>query len=176
MSAAEKADRQRAKELRQRLANYDLEVLERLVRMLEPPGNGVAIRSPQDAMAQVRPLLAGLTVEKLVVVYLDTRGRAMATETVSTGTQDHTLFDVRSLLRGALHHRAKGMIVAHNHPSGDPKPSSEDILVTRKLAEGCGVFGISLSDHIIYADPNRFVSLAERGLLQCTTPARRMTA
>lgn len=138
----------------------------------EPPRRA-RVASPSDAAAWLAPRLTALGHEELHALFLDRRGCAVAVRRMSQGSADHTLFDVRHLLGEALRVGAQGLIVAHNHPSGDPEPSTEDLIVTRRLAEGAALLGLDLQDHLIVA-PGRWVSLAERGELpRATVPATR---
>lgn len=127
----------------------------------EPPRRA-RVASPADAAVWLAPRLAPLGHEELHALFLDRRGGALAVRRMSQGSADHTLFDVRHLLGEALRVGAQGLIVAHNHPSGDPEPSAEDLLVTRRLAEGAALLGLDFQDHLIVA-AGRWVSLAERG-------------
>ena len=88
----------------------------------------------------------------------------MKTTTVSVGILDSSLVHPREVFKDAILASAASMIVAHNHPSGDPTPSNEDKRVTLRLAEAGQLLGIELLDHIILGD-NRWVSLKERGVI-----------
>ncbi len=101
-------------------------------------------------------------VERFHVLYLDRKNRLISDECLSVGTVDHVPVYPREVLRRALGLNATALIVVHNHPSGDPEPSSSDIAMTKEIQNGCKVMGLTLHDHII-AGVGREVSLRERG-------------
>ncbi|MCD2491044.1 DNA repair protein RadC [Lacrimispora sp. NSJ-141] len=102
--------------------------------------------------------------EELRVVLLDTKSRFLHDLVISMGTVNSSLVSPREIFLEALKYQAVSIILLHNHPSGDPDPSKEDILVTRRVYEAGRLLGISLADHIIIGD-NCFISLKERGIL-----------
>lgn len=120
------------------------------------------IQSPRDAYVQVYPLLAGHVQERLVCVALNRRQRVLAVETVTVGTDAFTIVDPRQVLRWLLHHGASGLILAHNHPSGDAQPSQADVDVTRRIEAACRAVGLRLHDHLVVTDTT-FTSLADLG-------------
>ena len=106
----------------------------------------------QAAAADFLKALIGFRCEELLVVlFLDSRRRLIDHETVAVGRPDSVEFDVRRILLRAIGRGASGIIVAHNHPSGDPKPSRSDIDVTRRLADASQALGICLHDHLVVA-------------------------
>ena len=88
----------------------------------------------------------------------------MREETISRGTVNASLISVREIMISALRHRAVHMILVHNHPSGDPSPSREDMEVTRRTAEAGALIGITLADHIIIGD-HSYYSFKEWGTM-----------
>lgn len=98
------------------------------------------------------------------VLFLDRKNRLIADKVMGEGTIDHVPVYVREVMREALLCDASAMIIAHNHPSGDPTPSRADIDMTAKLAEACGVLGITLHDHVVIGS-GREVSLRSQGLM-----------
>lgn len=102
--------------------------------------------------------------ELVVVVVLDSRGRATSLELLSIGTLSSALIEPRGIFRCALRKDAASLILVHNHPSGDPMPSTEDIQVTHQIVDAGKVLGISLVDHVIVTDTN-FVSMKALGFL-----------
>lgn len=102
--------------------------------------------------------------EELRAVFLDTKGHLLKETTLSVGTVNEACISPREIFLEALRNQAVGMILLHNHPSGDPEPSGEDILMTKRVAEAGNLIGISLLDHIVIGD-NRYISLKERGML-----------
>jgi DNA repair protein RadC len=127
-------------------------------------GEKTVIRSPEDVAHVMIPVLRELTVERFYVLVLDAMNGLKTCEPVTTGTLNASLVHPREVFKQAIDHRAASIIVVHNHPSGNPEPSREDVEITRQLAEAGKVLGIPLHDHIIVA-LDRFTSLAERGLL-----------
>ncbi len=101
--------------------------------------------------------------EVLKLLLLNTRARLIGESEVSVGTVNMALISPRELFLEALRRNAVSIILLHNHPSGDPEPSEEDIRITGRIYEAGALIGIELLDHIIIGD-NRFVSLKERGL------------
>ena len=122
----------------------------------------VQISRPEDAADLLLPELAGRDRERCVAALLDTKHRHLATVTVSVGSVDHTFMAPREILRDALLANASAVVLAHNHPSGDPTPSRDDELVTRRLVQAGEVVGIEVLDHLIIGGA-RWVSLARRG-------------
>lgn len=127
-----------------------------------PPGP--AVRSAADVAALLGPAMRAGQQEAFVAVLLDVKQRVVATTLVSLGTLDCSLVHPRDLFRPALRASAASVILAHNHPSGNPEPSPEDLAPTRRLADAGRLLGIPVADHVIVGD-GRYVSLAERGLL-----------
>lgn len=120
------------------------------------------IRSPRDAAELVRDELRFLTKEHFIVLFLNTKNRVIGKETLSIGSLNASIVHPREVFRSAIQRNSASIICAHNHPSGDPTPSPEDIDVTRRLAEAGRLIGIELLDHIIIADQTH-VSLKELG-------------
>lgn len=127
-----------------------------------PPEQRPQVATPDDAVDVVRPLLAGRDRECGVLVALDTRHRLIATTVVSIGTAGTTFLSPREVYRDALALGASAIVVAHNHPSGDPEPSTDDERITRRLVEAGGVLGVELLDHLVVGDPG-WASLARLG-------------
>ncbi len=122
------------------------------------------IQSADDAWRQLYPHLAGRPREALAALYLSHSHRLLALRILTTGSDRHTIVDPRQVYRAAVRAEAAGVIIAHNHPSGDPTASRPDLSVTRRLAEAGVVIGVELLDHLILG-AGRYVSLAEQGLL-----------
>ncbi len=128
-----------------------------------PPDQRRQVATPDDVVDVVRPLLAGRDRECGVLVALDTRHRVIATTVVSIGTVGTTFLSPREVYRDALTLGASAIVVAHNHPSGDPEPSADDERITRRLAEAGAVLGVGLLDHVVVGDPD-WSSLARLGV------------
>lgn len=126
--------------------------------------DAVSIRRPEDAVDLVMESMRHLRKEHFVCLFLNTKNRVLAQETVSIGTLDASLVHPREVFRAAIKHGAASMICVHNHPSGDPTPSREDVDITKRLMEAGELVGIEVLDHIVIGD-NQYVSLKERGLV-----------
>ncbi|HTW70009.1 MAG TPA: DNA repair protein RadC [Acetobacteraceae bacterium] len=109
-------------------------------------------------------LLAHEHVEQARVLYLDNRNRLLADEMQGRGTVNHTPVYPREVVKRALELHATGLVLAHNHPSGDPTPSREDIAMTREIKAAADALRISLHDHVIIAG-SRSLSFRQAGLL-----------
>lgn len=119
------------------------------------------ITSPADAWRYLKTLSHG-PQERLSALYLDRRGRILGSRTISVGSSGFTIVDPRDILRPALDMHAEALVLAHQHPTGDPTPSHEDIAVTQRVHEASRVLGLQLLDHIVVT-PEGFTSLAEMG-------------
>lgn len=124
----------------------------RLVRERETCYRRRTITTSQQAYTVVREFIADRDREVVVVLCLDTKRRPVCLHEAHVGTLDRCVLSPREILRVALLSGAASIIVAHNHPSGDPTPSSEDILATRRLREAAKVLDITLLDHLIVGD------------------------
>jgi len=113
------------------------------------------ISTPKDVVAQLTELRHNKR-EHFVVLYLNARNQLVHKETISMGTLNANLVHPREVFEPALKHSAAGIMVAHNHPSGDPKPSEDDLEITKRLAEAGKMMGVELLDHVIIAVNNHF--------------------
>jgi DNA repair protein RadC len=138
------------------------EVGHRLARELRPPSP--RIRNPEDVMRHVAPRLRDLPVEEFHVLALDTQSRVLRDVAVTRGLLDSSLVHPREVFRAAIAEAAAGVILVHNHPSGDPTPSAEDRAVTRQLVAAGQLLDLPVYDHVIVAG-DRFTSFATAGLL-----------
>lgn len=120
------------------------------------------IRCAEDAYEIVSSYLAGVDREHVVVLLLDTKHRITGINTVSVGSLDASIIHPREVLKPAILANASAILVAHNHPSGDPAPSREDISVTKRLDEACKIVGIDLLDHLVIGD-GRYSSIRTLG-------------
>lgn len=121
---------------------------------------GRPITDPEDATPHLLWML-NERKEHFHALYLNTRRHLIASETISIGTLDTSLVHPREVFRPALTHSASAVLVAHNHPSGDPEPSIEDMILTRRLDQAATLLGFSFLDHLIVAKRG-VVSLRER--------------
>jgi len=103
--------------------------------------------------------------ERFVAIYLDSKLRLVAWRLISLGTLDGTVVHPREVFAGAIEHRASSVVLCHNHPSGDPTPSTEDVLLTKRFEAGGELLGIPVADHIIVGDADRFFSFRSAGML-----------
>jgi DNA repair protein RadC len=138
------------------------ELATRLWQEQRPPLS--AIRDPADVAALLGPRLRDLTVEEFHLLALDSQARVIRDVLVSRGLLNSSLVHPREVFRSAIAEAAAGIIVAHNHPSGDPTPSPEDRAVTRQLVEAGRLLDLPVYDHVILAG-DRFLSFASAGLL-----------
>jgi DNA repair protein RadC len=122
------------------------------------------VRSPRDIYDLLGPTLRDEKREHFIAVLMDTKGGVMRQRTVSVGDLSSSLVHPREVFAEAIRYSAASIIVAHNHPSGDPSPSPEDAAVTRRLVEAGEILGIEVLDHIVVGD-GRWVSLKEKGLM-----------
>jgi DNA repair protein RadC len=124
----------------------------------------VTIRSPQDVATYLMEDLRYLQKEHFVVLFLNTKNHVVAQETLSMGSLNASIVHPREVFRAAIKRSSASIICVHNHPSGDPTPSPEDIAMTSRLVEAGQIIGIEVLDHIILGDQN-FVSLKEKGFM-----------
>jgi DNA repair protein RadC len=126
--------------------------------------NKYTIRSPEDAANFLMPFMTSLQQENFVALYLNVKNQIIHQQTVFIGSLNASIVHPREIYRVAVRRAAAAIIVAHNHPSGNPVPSPEDIDVTKRLLEAGQILGIDLLDHIIIGD-HQFVSLKEKGYI-----------
>ncbi len=121
------------------------------------------IHSPEDVYTLVEYEMSGLEQEELKVLLLDTRNRVLEIRSIVRGSLNSAQVRIGELFREAVRLNAAAIIVVHNHPSGDPTPSGEDVTLTRGIIQAGQLLDITVLDHIIVGK-NRYVSLKERGL------------
>lgn len=138
--------------------------IELIRRWLEPDdGSRPMVESPRDAADQV-PELRRAKKEHFVALYLNARNQLLAKETVSVGTLTSNLVHPREVFSPAVAHSAASVLLIHNHPSGDPTPSPEDLTLTQRLREAGDLMGIAVLDHVILGERD-LVSLKAQGHL-----------
>ncbi len=128
------------------------------------PQARVQLLQPRDAAAYLMPSFGARAVEQFGVVLLDTKHRVLRTAVLAIGGLNQTIVEPRDVFREAALGGAAAILVFHNHPSGDPSPSPDDVDLTRRLAAAGTLMGIDVVDHVILGDV-RFCSLKELGLL-----------
>lgn len=124
--------------------------------------------APLNSAQRAAELFASLAMESkehFVACHLDTKNKLLCVETVSIGSLSASVVHPREVFKSALLSSAAALLVLHNHPSGDPEPSREDLDITRRLKDGSELLGLRLLDHVILGSDGRYVSLADRGLL-----------
>ena len=139
------------------------------IALVREPGVKLAgrpqARVPAEAAAMLAQYIGEVDREVFVIAMLTIRHRVIGLHTVSVGCLTSSLVHPREVLKPAILSGSAAFLAAHNHPSGDPEPSAEDIALTRRLAAAGQLLGIELLDHVILGETGRFVSLRERGVL-----------
>lgn len=139
-----------------------LELGKRAVSLPNP--ERAVVRNPQDVVNLLSPDMTGLPQEQLRVVQLNRRNGVVGVSTVYQGSVHTTVLRTADIFREAVRSNSAAIVVAHNHPSGEPTPSPEDIAVTRELVSAGRTLDIDVIDHVVIDSPTRWVSLKERGL------------
>jgi DNA repair protein RadC len=129
-----------------------------------PQNENPIVASPQDVADYLMPRLTDPKKEHFFAVLLDVKSRVIRLHTVSIGTLDSSLVHPREVFKEAIAASSSSVIVAHNHPSGDPSPSSEDKKVTTRLVEAGKLLGIDVLDHIVFGE-DQWCSLKQLGLM-----------
>lgn len=129
-----------------------------VIRAGEPKA---VIGMPALAAAELAPLIEGLQQELFFTIALDVRNRLLGVFEVARGTVASVEVHPREVFRPAIRIAAAGIVIGHNHPSGDPTPSAEDIALTHRLKEAGTILGIPVIDHIVMGSGGRFRSIAE---------------
>ena len=129
-----------------------------------PNGDRIRLSSPEEVAGYFGPALEGKKKEIFRVALLDSQNGLLRDVKVSEGSLSASIVHPREVFRSAILEAAAHLILVHNHPSGDPTPSKEDVHLTRQLVEGGRLLGLRIHDHVIIGQ-GRHVSLAQRGLL-----------
>jgi DNA repair protein RadC len=137
-------------------------VRSQLVREKEMPH--VKISSSSDAAKYIREQIGDYDREVILAIALNARNSVNATSIVHIGSGNESVADTADIVRVALNSCSRNLIIAHNHPSGEPSPSTEDQAITKRLKEAASLLGIKLMDHIIIGD-DAYYSFADEGLL-----------
>jgi DNA repair protein RadC len=128
--------------------------------LMRRPQERVQLSGPEQAAAYLLPAYGSRPVEQFGVVLLDTRHRVIRTIVLSVGSLDSTSVQPRDVFRQAMLASAPAVILFHNHPSGDPEPSGDDVALTLRLAAAGELMGVAVVDHIVLGD-GRYCSLKE---------------
>jgi DNA repair protein RadC len=147
-------------QLRELTVRYSIRKTERG----EPVVVGRALKSPRESAALLMSVLEDEPTEVFAILCLSTKHRVIAFHEVSRGTLDSTLVHPREVFKAALLANAAAIVVAHNHPSGDPSPTTDDVAITTRLVAAGGILGIHVLDHIVVGD-GRYFSFEEAGRL-----------
>ncbi|MFI5172145.1 MAG: DNA repair protein RadC [Chitinophagales bacterium] len=122
------------------------------------------VKNSSDIFEIIYPLIADLQHEEFWVMYLNKANKIIEKEKISAGGLSGTVVDVKIIIKNALQKLASGIILAHNHPSGNLQPSDADISITRKLTEAAKLFEVSVLDHLIIGDKN-YYSFSDNGII-----------
>ena len=131
------------------------------------PVNGTTT-CPREAARLAAAILADTTVEQVLALHFDTKRKLIGVHVVSVGTLDASLVHPRDVFKAACLSNAAALVIAHNHPSGDPTPSGEDRVLSDRLRQAGELLGVELLDFLIVTDPAeglRYLSFTESGLL-----------
>jgi DNA repair protein RadC len=165
LARAKKSQLMRVRGIGKAQAGRLVAILELSRRLQAPPADErPKVTSPADAANLLTPVLSHLDQEELWVLLLDTRNRVLDMSSIYRGSLNTSVVRLGEVFRPAIEAPAAAVIVGHNHPSGDPAPSPEDINVTRQLVQAGKLLDIEVLDHVIIGQAGRFTSLKERGL------------
>lgn len=139
-----------------------IELGKRLYNMPEKKKH--VIKSPADVSAVLMGDMRYLKKEYFKIILLDIKNNIIAVENISIGSLNSSLVHPREIFKTAIKKSSAAAILVHNHPSGDPRPSNEDIEVTKRISEGGKILGIEILDHVIIGDGNYF-SFKDEGLM-----------
>jgi DNA repair protein RadC len=131
---------------------------------LEPELKNFDIKDPESVVKAIRASIKDKAKEHFKLILLNPRNKIIGISTISIGTLNASLVHPREVFKDAIVHSAASVVLAHNHPSGDPEPSEDDLKITKKLVESGKILGIEVIDHIIIGK-NNFCSYKERGLI-----------
>jgi len=131
---------------------------------LEPELKDFDVKDPEAVVKAVRSSIKDKAKEHFKLILLNPRNKIIGISTISMGTLNASLVHPREVFKDAITHSAASVVLAHNHPSGDPEPSEDDLKITKKLVDSGKILGIEVIDHIIIAK-NGFKSLANEGLI-----------
>jgi len=132
--------------------------------LLRQPAVRPQLRTPGEVAMHLLPEFGARPVEQFGIVLLDTKHRILKTVVLTVGTLDRSVVHPREVFREAAAARAAGIVLFHNHPSGDPTPSGDDVILTRRLVQAGELMGIDVLDHLILTS-TRYASLRELGRL-----------
>ncbi len=131
---------------------------------LEPELRNFDIKDPEAVVKAIRASIKDKAKEHFKLILLNPRNKIIGISTISIGTLNASLVHPREVFKDAITHSAASVVLAHNHPSGDPEPSEDDLTITKRLIEAGKILGIEVIDHIIITK-NVFFSFKEKGLV-----------
>jgi len=131
---------------------------------LEPELKNFDIKDPEAVVKAVRAGIKDKAKEYFKLILLNHRNKIVGISTISIGTLNASLVHPREVFKDAIKHSAASIVLAHNHPSGDPEPSEDDLTITKRLTEAGKIFGVEVIDHIIIGK-DRFFSFKEKGII-----------
>ncbi len=134
------------------------------IYLFEKSKIGPVTKSPEDVYNYLIHSMRGNKIEQFNVLYLNSQNQITNNETISNGTVNQAYVFPREIIKSAIKHNSAGLILAHNHPSGNPEPSREDINITNRIKDITKLLEIKLLDHVIIAG-DKYLSFLERGLL-----------
>lgn len=138
------------------------EITKRMAKEVQK--DGIRLVTPQSVANYYMQDMRHLPIEQVLLILMNSKNKIIKDMIISSGTVNTSIMPVREVFVHAMKHNAVNIILVHNHPSGDPTPSSEDIQVSKKIKEAGNLVGIGLMDHIILGD-NRYISLKEQGFI-----------
>jgi|GEM_PF-1544187 len=163
-SITQKATSKRKKKVNETLARLRQLHDELNAQLYTHPTERPSIHSPSDAAGILEYFIGGLDHEELWVINLDTRNRVMQLVQLYKGSVNSSQVRIAEVFRQAIVDNAPAIIVAHNHPSGEPSPSPDDVAVTKAILQAGKMLDIELLDHLVISTGGKYVSLKERGL------------
>jgi len=131
---------------------------------LEPEVKDFDVKNPEGVVKAIRASIKDKAKEHFKLILLNPRNKIIGISTISVGTLNASLVHPREVFKDAIKHSAASVVLAHNHPSGDPEPSEDDLTITKRLIEAGRILGIEVMDHIIIAK-NEFFSFKEKELI-----------
>lgn len=133
-------------------------------KYLEPELKDFDVKDPQSVVKAIRANIKDKAKEHFKLILLNTRNKIIGISTVSIGSLNASIVHPREVFKEAISHSAASVILAHNHPSGDPEPSEDDLTITKRLVEAGKILGVEVVDHIIISK-NGYFSFKEKGLI-----------
>lgn len=150
-----------------RVKAIQLKALFEAAKRINQRGNGsrVQLRTPRDVYNFLESELRYEMQENLKVITVDTKGFVIKNETIAIGTKNSACLDIKDIFKTAISNSGTDVLIAHNHPSGDPTPSKEDITITEKIMGLGEVLSVTVLDHIIIGN-GQYISMREKGLIK----------